>query len=269
MTVDGCGRAAAVAVLLGVLSVTVAARADAPTYAWWSSPATPAADVPERGLLVSGPAASPTSYAAVGADVAEGRVSLVLAVAEESASLPTSSLLACPLTTARFEPVDGGSIEDAPTYDCTAGAPGVGSPDGTSYSFDVGALVVDGRLAIALVPGSSATRVVFSEPSADALAFQAELPSTPSTTAVPQTVTTLAAPTTIELGPNAPTPSVAPPPVMATSVTDSEAPTSFTTAVASRSDGGDGLLVALMGAVAVSVLWGAARRGARRLAVGA
>lgn len=179
----GRGTCAGVS-FVGVLIVTAVsgstrAAADAPAaYGWWASPLAGALDVPEGGLLVAGSQDSPTSYAAVDVEATAGaRVAITLRVAPSSATLPTSAVQACPLTTPSFEPADGGDLGDAPPYDCVAAVPGVAAPDGTTVAFDLGVATREGGIAVAIVPATGVTRMVFDRPGDDSVQLTAPSPT--------------------------------------------------------------------------------------------
>jgi hypothetical protein len=192
-------------------TMTGTARAAAPDLqGWWTagvpiadSPVPAPPDVPADGLLVQGSAdaASPTAYAALVFQLGTSTVvrgQLTLAVAAGSTSVPGSQLQLCPLTTTLFSPEQGGAAADAPPYSCATHMTGTASPDGHSYAFAAAGLVVDGVLAVAVVPTAPTDRVVFAHPGADALPAVVAAPtgspgatepsspvSTPSTDAAP------------------------------------------------------------------------------------
>jgi hypothetical protein len=191
-------HAATLAFLFVVMSATLigSARAAAPDLqGWWTAgipvvgvplPAPP--DVPADGLLVQGgaDAASPTAYAALvfqleTSTVARGQ--LTLNVSASSAAVPGSQLQLCPLTTTLFSPEQGGAWADAPAYSCATQIAGTASQDGHSYRFAVEGLVVDGVLAVAVVPTAPTDRVVLAHPGADALSTVVAVPTAgPGTT---------------------------------------------------------------------------------------
>lgn len=191
-------RTATLAFVCAAMSATVtgSARAAAPDLqGWWTAdvpgaglPLPTPPDVPADGLLVQGGgAASPTAYAALvyqlgTSTLAGGR--LTLTVSAGSASVPGSQLQLCPLTTTLFIPAQGGAEADAPAYSCRAPVTGIASQDGHKYTFAVGDLVVDGVLAVAVVPTAPTDRVVFAHPGSDALpTATAEPTAGPSPTA--------------------------------------------------------------------------------------
>ena len=88
------------------------------------------------------PATSPTAPCA-SRSAGEGARSLVLRVARLGVDAGTTLAL-CPLTEA-FTPAQGGPMADAPAYDCERSVDAAASGDGTTYTFEVAALVHDMR----------------------------------------------------------------------------------------------------------------------------
>lgn len=177
--------------LLGTLVVAAALAAAEPAAAaepgaevrqgWWTAanpsgsvpPSITGPDVPADGLLVQG-SPSDTSPAAVSAIVAavpsDGRPSsLVVHLAPDSPPFPGSTLKACPLTAPDIEPVQGGTMTNAPAYDCTDAVAVAPDTDGTTFTFDAAPLLVGDIVAAALVPGTPTTRVVLAKPGDDLL----------------------------------------------------------------------------------------------------
>jgi hypothetical protein len=188
--VTGCIAVAAV----GGVAPTLA-RADGPTQqGWWTitnpgglplNPADINGDVPSDGLLVQAGPVNPTSPCGCTAlagliyELADNTTAtdLTLKVAPNSATTPVASLELCPLVNATLNAEQGGALGDAPDYDCKQKTTGSLDANGTSVTFHVGPLVSDGILAVAIVPGDSTSRVVFSKPSTSSLATA---PSSPS-----------------------------------------------------------------------------------------
>jgi hypothetical protein len=129
-------------------------------------------DVPADGLLVAGGTAAdqPQAIAAVAYDVA-GAIAgpLRLAPHPAAATVPGSGAMACPLDEPTFTPAQGGLIAEAPRYDCLGAVLATVAADGT-YLFDVSTLVRGDALAIAILPTSPTSRIVFSTPADDSLA---------------------------------------------------------------------------------------------------
>lgn len=160
------------------------AFADAPTAAgWWTvtGASTPVAvgaggpDVPTGGLVVEsgGSAATPVAIAALSyqtAPAAGASATLTLAVAPNSATTPSSSLEVCPLTgPATFKPADGGSMSDAPKYDCAHHVTAAVSSGGDSFSFDLSSLLDGSPVAVAVLPAADVERVVLAKPDQNSL----------------------------------------------------------------------------------------------------
>jgi hypothetical protein len=157
----------------GALAILVAepGAADAAVEAgWWMAPVAVAPDAPDDGLVVQGGPADPLAYAAARFALTPGATpgTLLLRVATDSASTPNTSLALCPLTDA-FTPAQGGTMDDAPAYDCERSVEAGPSGDGTTYTFDVATLADDGSLAIAILPTTPTARVVLAAPGADSL----------------------------------------------------------------------------------------------------
>ncbi len=160
-----------------------AASAAAPAAAgWWTSlnPGSvlgsptppPPPDVPSDGLLVEGGADStPTAFAAVVYELSPGTAAgkLTLTIAANSATTPASTLQVCPLSNPAIIVEHGGPMADAPTYNCSAKLTAAPSTDGSRYVVDVARLVVDGVLAVAVLPTSQTDRVVLAAPDASSL----------------------------------------------------------------------------------------------------
>lgn len=190
-----------IAVMLLPLAPRPGAAAEGVRQGWWTTGAAGGVlpgtvlgpDVPSDGLLVQGGASdsSPAAFAALAVPVAakEPRT-LVVHATTSSLSVSGSTIKACRLTSATFDPAQGGDISEAPDYDCTDPITASAGADGITYAFDVRRLVLDGVVAVALVPGTSTTRVVLAKPGDDVLLYaqpeatapvaSRERPSTPS-----------------------------------------------------------------------------------------
>lgn len=242
---------AATGVLLA-LTVPAAAAEPGRLQGWWTTSnvggAIPAsatgADVPPDGLLVQGGVSdgTPTAIAALAVPLPSGAdvQAVVVHVAATSATVPGSVIKACPLRSPRFASAQGGPIADAPAYDCTHSAVAPVGADGTTFSFSVAGLVADGVVAVALVPGSSTTRVVLAKPGDDVLGIATPpTPPTPATSEppasepVPRVPSITAPPVGMVLPPVltpslTPNPGVGTPPVIAGETAPSiYSPTSF------------------------------------------
>lgn len=164
------------ALLLGADS---ALAAEPVVQGWWTVsspgglPAQPpsAPDVPSDGLLVQGGPSSPGALAALDFQLLEGETAgtLSLQVAPNTATTPSAMLVLCPLTVPRFSPEQGGPLADAPAYDCAKKVVAQLDSAGTTFTADVGSLVSQGSLAIALLPGDTTSRIVLNKPGASAL----------------------------------------------------------------------------------------------------
>lgn len=178
--------------LLASISIGGPARAEVPVaQGWWESspaglPAT-AADVPAHGLLVEGSATSsngsadrsPFAFAALVYPVQtrQTATTLTLEVASRSATTPGSDLQLCPLVDGSFAAQQGGPMADAPAFSCRGSVSGGPSPNGATYSFPVSSLVIDGRLAVAVLPTAATDRVVLAQPLDGSLTFAAPIAS--------------------------------------------------------------------------------------------
>jgi hypothetical protein len=158
-----------------------AARADRPTaFGWWTStnPGVPSApvpglvpasttapDIPPGGFEVAN-VPGDTSYAAIYYTSSETVTQVVLSLAGSAANAPNSTVQACPLTGAGvFEPAAGGTIGDAPPYDCSHPIAGTEDASAGTFSFPVASLAQGGTLAVAVVAGGTG-RLVFNAPDA-------------------------------------------------------------------------------------------------------
>jgi hypothetical protein len=152
------------------------------------------ADVPADGLLVAGGSSfeEPQAYAAVAYDVT-GRTPagpLRLEPHPTAASVPESGAVACPLDAATFEPARGGRVEDGPRYDCLGAVPATIADDG-AYLFDVSTLQRGDTVAVAVLPATTTSRIVFAPPGDDSLPLapagpDAPAPSSPAAAAAPE-----------------------------------------------------------------------------------
>jgi hypothetical protein len=168
------------AVAVGVVGAALAgwtspAPAQAPDQQgwWWLAGATGIAPpgVPSDGLYVANNPSGTQGVSALKFTLAGGggAGTLRLDLAGAPSGMPAIGL--CQLT-AEWAPVQGGSLGDAPA--CAQGgatAAGEAGADGQSYTFAVGALVIDGVLNVGVTPGadSGTFSVAFKKPTADAL----------------------------------------------------------------------------------------------------
>lgn len=132
--------------------------------------------MPEDGLLVQGGpqdasdlpggVGGPSAFAAIVHEVPRGEVAdrLVLTLADGAASTPLAPLRACPLATTTFRPAQGGSMEDAPDYDCASAIVAEPSADGSTYEWAAGELERNGLVGVAIVAVGSNDRVVLAPP---------------------------------------------------------------------------------------------------------
>jgi len=173
--------------LLTVLPRGTAGAVAPSEQGWWTStnggssapvtvPGSAAApDVPSNGLLVEGGlnASSPIAYAALDYEVPVGTTakSLSLSVATDSVSTPDATLELCPLTSS-LEPEEGGPMADAPAYSCTTNVTAQASSNGEVFTFEVGTLMSQGTLSIAILPTNQTDRVVLGQPGDGSLTVQ-------------------------------------------------------------------------------------------------
>lgn len=192
------GAPIAVLVAIGSLLAVGAADADPPSrQGWWegASPLDPvlgplatlglgsvnAVDVPADGLLVQGSTnEEPAAYAAVAFDLGAAAIAgpLRLVPDPDAASVPESAIRACPLDDPDFTPAQGGSRDAGPGYDCLGAVAATIDQDG-AFVIDVATLRRGDTLAVAILPGTPSTRVVFQAPGSEALAV---VPAPPATT---------------------------------------------------------------------------------------
>lgn len=171
------------------------AGAEAPVaQGWWeSSPAglpAVAADVPAHGLLVEGSTTStsgsadrlPYAFAALVYPVPTGETAMILTlgVASPSATTPGSVLQLCPVAGGSIAAQQGGPMADAPAFSCRLSVSSGPSSNGATYSFPVSSLVIDGRLAVAILPTAPSDRVVLAQPQNGSLTFAAPTAGTAS-----------------------------------------------------------------------------------------
>jgi hypothetical protein len=196
MTRRGLTTALAAALAVGVVLAPAASAVKPARQGWWRTsinvggvdltalidPST--VDVPADGMLVAGGSAAdqPQAIAAVAYDVA-GTVAgpLRLTPHAATATVPGSGAMACPLDEPTFTPAQGGLITDAPRYDCLGAVVATVDADG-AYVFDVSTLVRDDAVAVAILPTSTTSRIVFAAPADDSLAVTPALPAGPGPT---------------------------------------------------------------------------------------
>ena len=150
----------ALAALLACLGGTAPARADeAPTVTgvgWWTR--SPAAGAPPTGGLTVGMAPDgPVSVAAVRLQAA-GATTLELEIGEVGGLLPeAASILVC-AGADDWVPVQGGSMADAPSPDCSTSVP-LSRDDQGRWNVDLRPLVRDREapVSLVLVPAGSGT----------------------------------------------------------------------------------------------------------------
>lgn len=183
------------------------AHADAPVdQGWWTAlnpgapaPTTAPPDVPADGLLVQGGSdGSPVAFAALVYEPEVGAVAqrVVLKVAPDSATTRQATLQLCPLKAPVLNAEQGGPIGDAPDYDCASKTTALPGADGTTYTFDLGALAPSGAFGVAVLPIAASDRVVFVKPDSGSLVTKAPFqpgsafptePVTPTATEAPAT----------------------------------------------------------------------------------
>ncbi|MBV8160491.1 MAG: hypothetical protein JO265_06170 [Acidimicrobiia bacterium] len=137
---------------------------------WWQgqpngAPLPPPPNVPPNGLWISGNQAQPLAIAALRfqLDPDEAAPTLVARVNSETPPAQVSAaanadqvvVMACP-TTGGWQPAQAGAWNVRPHYDCAGAVDGTPSADGTTISFDLSGLVADGKVDVALVPGTGA-----------------------------------------------------------------------------------------------------------------
>lgn len=130
---------------------------------WWYRPATAPGPLgsaipkppgtPDGGLVVQATPDGPNAVAAMTFSLTPEELggTLSLTVASETGG-KDAVMQACPVK-APWEPAEGGSFADRPQEDCNFGsAPGVLSEDGKTWTFDLTALVVGGKVDIVILP---------------------------------------------------------------------------------------------------------------------
>lgn len=189
-------RLLVVAAAGAMVNVATPSAAQAPaSYGWWTVTSVsgetglqPAPDVPTGGFVIEGGPEAPRSFAALlyllQAQATAGALSL--RVAEGSATTPQAAVLACPLENNSFDAAHGGSMADAPKFDCSArSVRGVATDDGSSFTFDVALLRTGNEIAIALVGAAPADRIVFDAPSGESLAVRDSESASPTSPTSP------------------------------------------------------------------------------------
>jgi len=137
---------------------------------WWQgqpdgAPLPPPPNVPANGLWVSGTQPNQVAIAAVRFQVPPDEAAPVLTAKVNSAFPPAQAssaanagpivVLACPATPG-WSPAQAGAWSARPQFNCAGAVNGTLSADGTALSFDLGGVVVDGQVNVALVPGAGA-----------------------------------------------------------------------------------------------------------------
>ena len=169
-------RVAAILAIVAAAAAVVSSRVPAHAVEgvesgyWWQAqpsgaplPAPP--NVPANGLWISGSAAQPLAIAALRFQLASDETAPVLtakvnselppAQATSAANAGQIDVLACP-TTAAWKPAEAGAWSARPQYSCADAVHGTATPDGTTVSFDFSAVVTNGTVDVALVPGPGA-----------------------------------------------------------------------------------------------------------------
>lgn len=167
-------RIAIVATMVAAAGAAVSARVPAhavgglQTGYWWQAqpagaplPAPPT--VPANGLWVSGTELNPVAISAIHFDVSPDEAAPLLTAKVANAFPPAQAssaanalqviVLACPATPG-WAPAKAGAWTAKPKYDCSGAATGTLSPDGSTLSLDLGGVVRDGAVDVALVPGT-------------------------------------------------------------------------------------------------------------------
>ena len=167
-------RIAIVAAMVATAGAVVSSRVPAhavggvQTGYWWQAqpagaplPAPPT--VPANGLWVSGTEVNPVAVSAIHFDVSPDEQAPLLAAKVQSAFPPVQVssaanalqvvVMACPATPG-WAPAKAGAWTAKPKYDCAGAVTGTVSPDGTTLSLDLGGVVRDGAVDVALVPGT-------------------------------------------------------------------------------------------------------------------
>jgi hypothetical protein len=201
---------ALVALVVGSLGLVPSASADAPfAYGWWTATnlgrlpdldgllpeivgpiALPNPDVPADGMLVQGGPIDPVAYGALVYDIDPDSAAdqLVLPLPSGVVAIPGTALRLCPLVSSSLRPDVGGPIADAPGYDCASEVAGALNPEGTAFTFPVGGLLVDGLLAVAVLPTLPSDRVVLAAPGVDSLVVAGAAPTEEPEATTPTTL---------------------------------------------------------------------------------
>jgi len=122
--------------------------------------------VPKGGLEVASGPAGVVSYAAIGyfGDERASVATVVLHLAQGAANVAGTAVEACPLTgDAAFSPAYGAPLSEGPAYDCATPVPGVPDAAAATIAFNVGSLLHDGHLGLAIVANGTG-RLVFAPP---------------------------------------------------------------------------------------------------------
>jgi hypothetical protein len=137
---------------------------------WWQgqpdgAPLPPPPNVPANGLWVSGSEANQVAVAAVRFQLAPTEAAPVLTAKINSATpAPQATnaanagqivILACPATPG-WRPAQAGAWSTRPQFNCAGAVNGAVSADGTTITFDLGGVVDNGVVDVALVPGAGA-----------------------------------------------------------------------------------------------------------------
>lgn len=158
---------------------TGAGAADLARFGWWWQPQTgtgvllpPPPNVPEGGFMVAGQPSGATAMAALRFELADDETSpvLTLRVADGGDQGGETAELAACVTGSAWSPTDGpGRWQDKPSAACEEGSvTGVRAEDGSTWTFALTPLLVDGLLDLLLVPGT----VDGAPPGADGSTFQ-------------------------------------------------------------------------------------------------
>ncbi|MBV8979908.1 MAG: hypothetical protein JO086_03310 [Acidimicrobiia bacterium] len=169
-------RIAIVVAMAAAAGAAVSARVPAhavdglQTGYWWQAqpagaplPAPPT--VPANGMWVSGSELNPVAISAIHFEVSPDEAAPLLTAKVQSAFPPVQVssaanalqivVMACPATPG-WAPAKAGAWTAKPKYDCAGAVTGTLSPDGTTLSIDLGGVVKDGAVDVALVPGTGA-----------------------------------------------------------------------------------------------------------------
>lgn len=160
------GGAAVAAAITGAALLLTAPAAGAATLdkvGWWYRPASAPGPLgaavpappgtPEGGLVVQATPDGPNAVAALTFSLTPEELGgmLTLTVAGGTGA-ENAAIQACPAKAA-WEAAQAGTFDKRPAEDCNFGsAPGTASEDGKTWTFDITALVVSGKVDIVLVP---------------------------------------------------------------------------------------------------------------------